>query len=148
MFFSEAEESGESVRLTAQEILDEVYESQNSPERCDTDLRKRQAKVLLLAGFETTCIHLAKDCMHIPTTPCVLISHHGFKQSAAVTLLFNFTVGTLELVRNPDIQTKFRDECLEFRPISHDDLTNKLPYLDAVLNKVLRLHAAVKEIAR
>lgn len=86
--------------------------------------------------------------MHIPTTLCVLISHHGFRQSAAVTLFFNFTVGTLELVRNPDIQAKFRDECLEFRPPLHDGLINKLPYLDAVLNKVLRLHAAVKEIER
>lgn len=124
-----AEESGESVRLTPQEILHE-------------------AKVLLLTGFETTCIHLAEDRMHIPSTPCVLISHHGFKQSADVTLFFNFTVGTLELARNPDIQTKLRDECPEFRPVSHDDLINKLPYLDAVLNKVLRLHAAVKEIAR
>ncbi|KAG1762538.1 cytochrome P450 [Suillus occidentalis] len=85
-----AEESAESVGLTSQEVLDE-------------------AKLLLLAGFETTA----------------------------------------ELARNQDVQTKLRDECLEFGPNpSYDNLTNKLPYLDAVVNEVLRLHAAAKEIER
>ncbi|KAG1808925.1 cytochrome P450 [Suillus subaureus] len=55
----------------------------------------------------------------------------------------------VELARNPDVQTKLRDECLEFGPTpSYDDLTNKLPYLDAVANEVLRLHASIKEIMR
>ncbi|KAG1842971.1 cytochrome P450 [Suillus subluteus] len=55
----------------------------------------------------------------------------------------------IELARNPDIQTKLRDECLGFGPTpSSDDLTNKLPYLDAVVNEVLRLHPAAKEIER
>ncbi|KAG2095863.1 cytochrome P450 [Suillus cothurnatus] len=93
-----AEEAGESEGLAPQEVLDE-------------------AKILLLAGFETT----------------------------AVTMTWAY----IELARNPDIQTKLRDECLEFGPTpSYDDLTNKLPYLDAVVNEVLRLHAAAKEIER
>ncbi|KAG2033879.1 cytochrome P450 [Suillus americanus] len=93
-----AEESGESAGLTPQEVIDE-------------------ARVLLLAGFETT----------------------------AVTM----TWALVELARNPDVQTKLRDECLEFGPTpSYDDLANKLPYLDAVANEVLRLHAPVKEIPR
>ncbi|KAG2339039.1 cytochrome P450 [Suillus weaverae] len=92
-----AEESVESVGLTPQEVLDE-------------------AKILLLAGFETT---------------------------AALQWVY------IELARNPDIQTKLRDECLESGPTpSYDDLTHKLPYLDAVVNEVLRLHAAAKEIER
>ncbi|KIK32470.1 hypothetical protein CY34DRAFT_110960 [Suillus luteus UH-Slu-Lm8-n1] len=49
-----AEESVESVGLTSQEVLDEVYTSRNSLERYDTDLRHCKAKLLLLAGFETT----------------------------------------------------------------------------------------------
>ncbi|KAG1808924.1 cytochrome P450 [Suillus subaureus] len=93
-----AEGSGESAGLTPQEVIDE-------------------ARVLLLAGFETT----------------------------AVTM----TWALVELARNPDVQTKLRDECLEFGPTpSYDDLANKLPYLDAVANEVLRLHAPVKEIPR
>lgn len=76
-----------------------------------------QAKVLLLAGFETT----------------------------AVTMTWAY----IELARNPEIQTKLHDECLEFGPTpSYDDYSNKLPYLDAVVNEVLRLHAAAKEIER
>jgi cytochrome P450 len=93
-----AEESGESAGLTPQEVLDE-------------------ARVLLLAGFETTAVSM--------------------------------TWALIELARNPDTQTKLRDECLEFGSTpSYDDLTNKLPYLDAVVNEVLRLHAPVKEIPR
>ncbi|KAG1781413.1 cytochrome P450 [Suillus placidus] len=92
-----------------------LYKSQNSPERWDADFRLCQAKVLLLAGFETTAGNWA----------------------------------LVELAQNPGMQTKLRDECLEFGPTpSYDDLTNKLPYLDAVVNEVLRLHAPLKEIPR
>ncbi|KAG1836274.1 cytochrome P450, partial [Suillus subalutaceus] len=91
-----AEESGERVGLTPQEVIDE-------------------ARVLLLAGFETTAGNWA----------------------------------LVELARNLDVQTKLRDECLEFGPTpSYDDLANKLPYLDAVVNEVLRLHAPIKQIQR
>ncbi|KAG2127108.1 cytochrome P450 [Suillus clintonianus] len=93
-----AERSGESTGLTHQEVLDE-------------------ARVILLAGFETT--------------------------SASMTWAL------IELARNPDMQTKLREECLDFGATpSYDDLTNKLPYLDAVVHEVLRLHTSVKEIPR
>ncbi|KAG2098923.1 cytochrome P450 [Suillus discolor] len=113
----QAEGYGESAGLTPQEVLDEVHESLNSFERWDADLCLRQARVLLLAGFETTAVSM--------------------------------TWALVELAQNPDIQRKLRDECLEFGPTpSYDDLTNKLPYLDAVVNEVLRLHAPLKEIPR
>ncbi|KAG1883367.1 cytochrome P450 [Suillus subluteus] len=73
---------------------------------------------------------------------------------ARVLLLggFETTAGNwafIELARNPDMQTKLRDECLEFGSTpSYDDLTNKLPYLNAIMNEVLRLHAPVTEIPR
>ncbi|KAG1733129.1 cytochrome P450 [Suillus lakei] len=93
-----AEESGGRTGLTQQEVLDE-------------------ARVLLLAGFETTAVSM--------------------------------TWALIELARNPDMQMKLRDECLDFGPTpSYDDLTNKLPYLDAVVSEVLRLHAPVTEIPR
>ncbi|KAJ8592594.1 cytochrome P450 [Rhizopogon salebrosus TDB-379] len=93
-----AEESGSNVGLTQQEVIDE-------------------AKVILLAGFETTAVSM--------------------------------TWALIELARNPDVQTKLRDECLDFGSTpSYDDLTNKLPYLDAVVHEILRLHAPVKEIPR
>ncbi|KAG2035226.1 cytochrome P450 [Suillus americanus] len=68
----------------------------------------------------------------------------GF-ETTAVSMTWAF----IELARNPDIQTKLRDECLEFGSTpSYDDLTNKLPYLNAVVNEILRLHAPVTEIPR
>ncbi|KAG1733370.1 cytochrome P450 [Suillus paluster] len=97
-FLLKAEESGDSAGLTSQEVVDE-------------------AKVILLAGFETTSVSM--------------------------------TWALIEIARNPDVQTELRDECLKFGPSpSYDDLTNKLPYLDAVVHEVLRLHAPVKEIPR
>ncbi|KAG1883359.1 cytochrome P450, partial [Suillus subluteus] len=55
----------------------------------------------------------------------------------------------IELARNPDMQTKLRDECLEFGSTpSYDDLMNELPYLNAVVNEILRLHPSVTEILR
>ncbi|KAG1733369.1 cytochrome P450 [Suillus paluster] len=97
-FLLKAEESGDSAGLTSQEVVDE-------------------AKVLLLAGFETTAVSM--------------------------------TWALIEIARNPDVQTELRDECLKFGPSpSYDDLTNKLPYLDAVVHEILRLHGPVKEIPR
>ncbi|KAG2137926.1 cytochrome P450 [Suillus clintonianus] len=59
------------------------------------------------------------------------------------------TWSLVELARNPDMQTKLRNECLEFGATpTYDDLTNKLPYLDAIVNEVLRPHAPAKEIPR
>ncbi|KAG1876043.1 cytochrome P450 [Suillus tomentosus] len=69
----------------------------------------------------------------------------GAFETTAVSLTWAF----IELGRNPDIQTKLRDECLEFGSTpSYDDLTNKLPYLNAVVNEVLRLHSPVVEVPR
>lgn len=68
----------------------------------------------------------------------------GF-ETTAVSMTWAF----IELARNPGIQTKLREECLEFGSTpSYDDLANKLPYLNAVVNEVLRLHAPVTEIPR
>jgi hypothetical protein len=53
-FTVNAEELGEGTGLTQQEVLDEVYDSLNPLEQFDIDLRLLQARVLLLAGFETT----------------------------------------------------------------------------------------------
>ncbi|KAG1876047.1 cytochrome P450 [Suillus tomentosus] len=99
-----AEESGETVGLTQQEVLDE-------------------ARILLLGSFETT----AGNMYSFNKRPWAFI----------------------ELGRNPDIQTKLRNECLDFGSTpSYDDLTNKLPYLNAVVNEVLRLHSPVVEVPR
>jgi cytochrome P450 len=55
----------------------------------------------------------------------------------------------LELSRNPDVQTKLRDELLEHgADPAYDQLSNGLPYLDAVVHEILRVHPPVVEITR
>ncbi|KAG6375251.1 cytochrome P450 [Boletus reticuloceps] len=77
-----------------------------------------QMKVLLLAGYETTSISV--------------------------------TWALIELSRNPDIQTKLRNELIELGPAdpTYDQLSNGLPYLDAVVHETLRMHAPVRETTR
>jgi cytochrome P450 len=55
----------------------------------------------------------------------------------------------LELSRNPDAQTKLRNELLEHgTDPTYDQLSNGLPYLDAVVHEILRLRPPVDEITR
>ncbi|KAF8436030.1 cytochrome P450 [Boletus edulis BED1] len=77
-----------------------------------------QMKVLLIAGYETTAI--------------------------------SATWALIELSRNPDIQTKLRNELIELGPAdpTYDQLSNGLPYLDAVVHETLRIHAPVREATR
>ncbi|KAF7289757.1 hypothetical protein MIND_01349300 [Mycena indigotica] len=77
-----------------------------------------QMNVLLLAGYETTSISM--------------------------------TWALIELCRRPDIQAKLRDELTSFGPqdATWDQLTSSLPYLDAVVLEILRLHPAVPETTR
>ncbi|KAI6026842.1 cytochrome P450 [Pisolithus microcarpus] len=65
------------------------------------------------------------------------------------TTAMTMTWGLLELARHPSIQNKLREELLSFggEP-SYDQLTNDFPYLDAVVQEVLRLHPSVPELTR
>ncbi|KIM65584.1 hypothetical protein SCLCIDRAFT_439847 [Scleroderma citrinum Foug A] len=55
----------------------------------------------------------------------------------------------LELARNPAIQTKLREELLAFSgEPTYDQLTNNLPYLDAVVHETLRVDSPITELTR
>ncbi|KAI6122408.1 cytochrome P450 [Pisolithus croceorrhizus] len=59
------------------------------------------------------------------------------------------TWALLELAQHPNIQTKLREELSSVgREPSYDQLTNDLPYLDAVVQETLRLHPSVPELLR
>ncbi|KAI6012723.1 cytochrome P450 [Pisolithus orientalis] len=65
------------------------------------------------------------------------------------TTSVSMTWALLELARNPDIQTKLRTELLAFgSDPTYDQLTNNLPYLDAVVHETLRLHPPLGEFLR
>lgn len=93
-------------------------EGQNAELYMTKDEVMAQMNVLILAGYETTSISL--------------------------------TWALLELSRKPAIQTKLREELLAFGSADPtlDQLTNQLPYLDAVVHEVLRTHPPVVETNR
>ncbi|KAI6012722.1 cytochrome P450 [Pisolithus orientalis] len=65
------------------------------------------------------------------------------------TTSVTMTWALLELARNPDIQTKLRAELLAFgSDPTYDQLTNNLPYLDAVVHETLRFHPPLDEFVR
>ncbi|KAH7927044.1 cytochrome P450 [Leucogyrophana mollusca] len=78
-----------------------------------------QMKVLLIAGYETTSVSL--------------------------------TWALLELAQNQDVQTQLREEIVTQFPgadPTYDQLGAGLPYLDAVVHEILRLHPPVPEFTR
>ncbi|KAG1864029.1 cytochrome P450 [Suillus tomentosus] len=55
----------------------------------------------------------------------------------------------IELSRHADVQTRLREELLAFGPDpTYDQLKANLPYLDAIVHEILRLHPSVPEISR
>jgi hypothetical protein len=55
----------------------------------------------------------------------------------------------IELSRHPNVQTRLREELLAFgTDPTYDQLKASLPYLDAVIHEILRLHPPVREFTR
>lgn len=55
----------------------------------------------------------------------------------------------IELARNPDVQTKPRNELLaQSADPAYDQLANGFPYLDAVVHETLRIHLPIVEVTR
>ncbi|KAG2125568.1 cytochrome P450 [Suillus cothurnatus] len=93
-----------------------------------------QMRVLLVAGYETTSTSLTVSSL------CnnVCVRHSRGNQWALI-----------ELSRHPDVQTRLREELLAFGPDpTYDQLKANLPYLDAVVHEILRLHPSVPEFSR
>ncbi|KAG2066948.1 cytochrome P450 [Suillus decipiens] len=65
------------------------------------------------------------------------------------TTSISLTWALIELSRHPDVQTALRGELLEFGPDpTYDQLKANLPYLDAVVHEILRLHPPLGEFTR
>ena len=80
-----------------------------------------------------------------------VILFHSFTKISLTRriLLVVMSWALLELARNPSTQTKLREELLAYggEP-NYDQFANSLPYLDAVVHEILRLHSPVTEIIR
>ncbi|EPQ59966.1 cytochrome P450 [Gloeophyllum trabeum ATCC 11539] len=71
----------------------------------------------------------------------------GGYESTSTTLTWSL----IELSRHPDKQARLREELLTSFPTSDptwDQLTNNMPYLDAVVHEILRLHPPLDETWR
>ncbi|KIJ58857.1 hypothetical protein HYDPIDRAFT_101898 [Hydnomerulius pinastri MD-312] len=65
------------------------------------------------------------------------------------TTSISLTWALIELSQNPDVQTKLRNELLEHgTDPTYDQLSSNLPYLDAVVHEILRIHPPVPEFTR
>ncbi|KAJ7792628.1 cytochrome P450 [Mycena leptocephala] len=62
----------------------------------------------------------------------------------------SLTWALIELAKNPEIQDRLREELAQFGPVdpTWDQLVSELPYLDATVSEVLRLHPPVTETFR
>ncbi|KAI6100627.1 cytochrome P450, partial [Pisolithus sp. B1] len=66
-------------------------------------------------------------------------------ESTSITM----TWALLELARNPNIQSKLREELLAFgEEPTYDQQQHSLPYLDAVVHETLRVHPPVTDLFR
>ncbi|KAI6166081.1 cytochrome P450 [Pisolithus thermaeus] len=70
-------------------------------------------------------------------------------QDEVLSQVITMTWALLELARNPDVQSKLRQELIAFggEP-TYDQQQHGLPYLDAVLHEILRIHPAVTDLIR
>ncbi|KAG2066346.1 cytochrome P450 [Suillus decipiens] len=65
------------------------------------------------------------------------------------TTSISLTWALIELSRHPDVQTTLREELLAFgSDPTYDQLKINLPYLDAVVHEILRLHPPLDEFTR
>ncbi|KAG2151473.1 cytochrome P450 [Suillus clintonianus] len=65
------------------------------------------------------------------------------------TTAISLTWALIKLSQHPDVQTRLREELLAFgADPTYDQLKANLPYLDAVVHEILRLHPSVPEASR
>ncbi|KAG1742288.1 cytochrome P450 [Suillus paluster] len=65
------------------------------------------------------------------------------------TTSISLTWALIELSRHPDVQTRLREELLAFgADPTYDQLKANLPFLDAVVHEILRLHPPISEFVR
>ncbi|KAI6107178.1 cytochrome P450 [Pisolithus croceorrhizus] len=97
--------------------------------------------VLVKANDSDSSIHLTQEEV-LAQMKVLLVA--GYE-----TTSISMTWALLELARNPDIQNKLRQELLAFgEEPTYDQQQNSLPYLDAVVHEILRVHPPITDFVR
>ncbi|KAG6873596.1 hypothetical protein C0995_013969 [Termitomyces sp. Mi166 len=147
----------DSVGNIANELLERAR-TEKAANVSESNADKSIIGTLIRSETATSSIHLSFDeikaqmvCQHI-----VLIYSWGLETAEPPyfsRIRNNFMCvswALIELCRNPEIQEKLREELRQFseQDPSYEELTNGLPYLDAVMRETLRLHPALPEANR
>ncbi|KAJ7499895.1 cytochrome P450 [Mycena latifolia] len=80
----------------------------------------------------------------------VIVAQNTLLVAGYETTSVSLTWALIELARNPEKQTKLREELLRFGSAdpTWDQLVSGLPYLDGVVHEILRLHAPLSQTIR
>lgn len=130
------------LRSTMQEIADELL-ARNRKENEGKALTEEKSIIGLLIKAETTSSSLGMQEEILAQMNLLLLA--GYE-----TTSISLTWALIELARKPEKQQKLRDELAQFvgTDPSFDQLSIGLPYLDAVVQEVLRLHPPVTQTTR
>ncbi|KAG0695949.1 cytochrome P450 [Suillus ampliporus] len=107
----------------------------------ETEEEKSIIGLLIKAGDEDAELHLSEEEIVAQMRVLLLAGYE--------TTSISLTWALIELSQHPDIQTRLREELLAFgADPTYDQLKANLPYLDAVVHEVLRLHPPISEFLR
>ncbi|KAG5651862.1 hypothetical protein H0H81_007142 [Sphagnurus paluster] len=130
----------ESVRAIADELLERARlekEANLSEGAADKSI------IGSLARSETasSSVHLSLD---------EIVAQNLFILAGYETTAISLTWPLIELCRHPEKQTKLREELSQFTDTdpTYEQLTNSLPYLDALVSESLRLHPPMSKTKR
>ncbi|KAG2147447.1 cytochrome P450 [Suillus bovinus] len=107
----------------------------------EKDEEKSIIGLLIKSEDQNTELHMSPEEVLAQMKVLLLAGY----ETTSITL----TWALIELSRHTDIQTRLREELLAFGPDpTYDQLKANLPYLDAVVHEILRLHPSVPELNR
>ncbi|KAG2151477.1 cytochrome P450 [Suillus clintonianus] len=107
----------------------------------DRDEEKSIIGLLLKSESEDAELHMSEEEVVAQMKVLLLAGYE--------TTSISLTWALIHLSQHPDIQTRLREELLAFgADPTYDQLKANLPYLDAVVHEILRLHPAVPEFVR
>ncbi|OBZ71957.1 Secologanin synthase [Grifola frondosa] len=127
---------------STQGIADELLENTRKESYGTNTAEKSIIGVLIKAEDQDASLHLSQEEIMAQMKVLILAGYE--------TTSISLTWALIELSKKPEKQVKLRKELAGFAGAdpTWDQLTNGLPYLDAVVHEILRLHAPVSQITR
>ncbi|KAF7342549.1 Cytochrome P450 4F12 [Mycena sanguinolenta] len=151
------------MRIIATDLLEKTRrEMNNQAVSEETALDKSVIGLLLKAEQEDAELHMNQTEVMAQMVPLILHLHHDLHLTRINPRILcwlramkphqvpSLTWALIELAKQPDKQTKLREELVKFGPVdpTWDELVSGLPYLDSVVLEILRLHPPVTETTR